>query len=105
MLKLINNKEAIANLNKYMFTPATMKKLAHGPVAVSAAPHALGPASHGPASHALLPVPIVSASLAHALLPVPRPVVSASHAHALLPVPSARSAKPFVPFQKDKLFW
>jgi hypothetical protein len=128
MLKLINNKEAIANLNKYMFTPATMKKLAHGPVAVSvSAPHALlhvsashgpavsathahGPASlaHGPASLALLPVPR-PASLS--LLPVPRPA-----SHALLPVPvvsaslgpaslGARTAKPFVPFQKDKLFW
>lgn len=90
MLKLINNKEAIANLNKYMFTPATMKKLAHGPVAVSvSAPHALlhVSASHGPAS------------LAHALLPVPRP---ASLGPASL---GARTAKPFVPFQKDKLFW
>ena len=64
------------------------------------------------ATHVPVPVPVsVSVSASHAPVPASHmPVsVSATHVPAMpVPVPAMpalRKAKPFIPFQKDKLFW
>ena len=106
MIHFVQNKELLLNMNKYMFTRTNMNKLTEpilssiGPVlgTVTNVPVTNVPVIHAPVIHA----PVTHAPVTHA------PITHAPVTHA--PLINSRekktlSAKPFTPFQKDKLFW
>ena len=125
MIKLIQTKDALARLNKYMFNQANMKKrvsatLVPVPATLVPVPATLVPAKLVPAK--LVPATLVPATLVPATLvpatPVPATPLPVSAtlvpvSATLVPVPATlapiqkpiKSARPFTPFQKDKLFW
>jgi hypothetical protein len=110
MMKLVHNKDALANLNKYTFSAANMKKGYAVPLStqvstpILAAPILAAPIISAPilATSTLAP-PIISAPILAA------PIISAPIlATPILATPittESKSTKPFTPFQKDKLFW
>ena len=122
MIKLLQNKEALANLNKYMFTGLNMKKgydaKFNVPIPSLVVPATLVPATLVPAVAALtLAEPTLVPDVASLTLVVPATLVPATLAEptlvsavaapkrvSALAAPS-RTAKPFIPFQRDKLFW
>ncbi len=83
-MKLIQNKELLGSLNKYMFSAANMKR-GYEVLAVAAAPANI----HAPTADFARYVPPAAA------LAVP----------AALAAPKVYEPKPFVPLQRDKLFW
>jgi len=95
MIKLIQTKDALARLNKYMFNQANMKKR------VSAT---LVPATLVPATLAPVPLPATLVPVSATLAPVPATLVPVPATLAPIQKP-IKSARPFTPFQKDKLFW
>ncbi len=109
-MKLVHNKDALANLNKYTFSAANMKKGYAVPLStqvstpILAAPILAAPIISAPilATSTLAP-PIISAPILAA------PIISAPIlATPILATPittESKSTKPFTPFQKDKLFW
>ena len=112
MIKLIQTKDALARLNKYMFNQANMKKRVSAtlvPVSATPAPVPVS-ATLAPVSATLVSATLVSATLVPAtlvpvsatLVPVPATLVPATLAPIQKPI---KSARPFTPFQKDKLFW
>jgi hypothetical protein len=80
MIKLIQNKEAFVGLNKYMFTAANIKK-------------------GYDATNFSIPTDSLHKSIVAPLSVVPSIVAPST------PRASIRTAKPFIPFQRDKLFW
>jgi len=105
MIKLIQTKDALAGLNKYMFNQANMKKR----VPATLVPLSMPVPMPVPATLAPVPVPATPAPTAPVpALPVPVPALPVPVPATLVPVPiqkPIKSAKPFTPFQKDKLFW
>ena len=89
MIKLIQNKETmrqtLSGMQKYMFNPANMQKLV--PVTNTQVPNVQVPAQLTPMQ---LQIP---AQLTPMQMPAPLTSVK------------KQGAKPFIPFQKDKLFW
>ena len=77
-MKLVQNKDALANLNKYMFSAANMKKGYAVPLSTQVS------------------APTVAPTVAPTLA---APTVAAPTLAA------PKSTNPFTPFQKDKLFW
>ena len=99
-MKLVHNKDALANLNKYTFSAANMKKGYAVPLSTQvSAPILAAPTLAAP----ILAAPTISAPTLAA------PIISAPIlATPILATPittESKSTKPFTPFQKDKLFW
>lgn len=93
MFKLIQSKNMLASLNKYMFTAANIKNgyMIAPMFTLTAKPQE----KNVSAPTILVPPLVVSPLLAPPLLtPAPTPTIV---------VP--KNTKPFTPFQKDKLFW
>jgi hypothetical protein len=105
MMKLVHNKDALANLNKYTFSAANMKKGYAVPLSTQVSVPTL--------AAPIISAPIISAPiLAAPILATPilaTPTISApTLAPPTLATPittEPKSTKPFTPFQKDKLFW
>ena len=130
MIKLLQNKEALANLNKYMFTGLNMKKgydaKFNVPIPSLVVPATLAALTLVPAVAALtLAEPTLVSDVAALTLAEPTlvpdvasltlvpatlvpatlvPAVAAPKRVSAVAAPS-RTAKPFIPFQRDKLFW
>jgi len=100
MMKLVQNKDALANLNKYTFSAANMKKGYAVPLSTQvSAPILSAPILAAPT----LAAPIISApTLAAPTLATP---ILATPILATPITTESKSTKPFTPFQKDKLFW
>jgi len=100
MMKLVHNKDALANLNKYTFSAANMKKGYAVPLSTQvSAPILSAPILAAPT----LAAPIISApTLAAPTLATP---ILATPILATPITTESKSTKPFTPFQKDKLFW
>jgi hypothetical protein len=91
MIKLLQNKEALANLNKYMFSGLNMKKGYDGTKF---------------SIPSTLPSRIISPSFVVPTAIVPTAIVPTAIVPTIVvPKLSTRTAKPFIPFQRDKLFW
>lgn len=122
MFKLIQNKDVLSSLNKYMFTGANMKNgfqsktlpvavepVALEPVAVEPLPVAVEPVAIKPVALEPLAIkplaikPLAIKPLAIKPLAI-KPLVTAIKPVAIKP-PANTESKPFTPFQKDKLFW
>ena len=86
-MKLVQNKDALANLNKYMFSAANMKKGYAVPLSTQVSAPTVAP-TVAP----ILAAPTVAPTVAAPILAAP-----------ILAAP--KSTNPFTPFQKDKLFW
>jgi hypothetical protein len=96
MIKLLQNKEALANLNKYMFSGLNMKKGYDGTkfsIPSTLPSRIISPSFVVPT--AIVPTAIVPTAI------VPTSIVPT----IVVPKLSTRTAKPFIPFQRDKLFW
>ena len=98
MFKLIQNKEMLTRLNKYMFNTANMK---HGfMVAPMLTPNTIPQEKTAPlvvVPQIVVPPIVVPSIVVAPLVVAPHIVVPA------IVVP--KNTKPFTPFQKDKLFW
>jgi hypothetical protein len=98
MMKLVQNKDALANLNKYMFSAANMKKGYAVPLSTQVSAPTVAP---------ILAAPTVAPTLAAPILAAPT-VAAPTLAAPILAAPTLaapKSTNPFTPFQKDKLFW
>ncbi len=84
----------LSGMQKYMFNPANMQKMV--PVTIAQVPNAQVPV---PAQLTPLPIPsqLTPVQVPAPLTPVPIP--------APFTPKQKHGAKPFIPFQKDKLFW
>ncbi len=103
-MKLIQNKELLASMNKYMFrgpvfTSAFKYKDYSSPTLAMASPTLALPAMASPT----LALPAM-ASPTLALPAIVSPTL-ALHSLAMASPIKQKNSKPFVPFQKDKLFW
>ena len=108
MFKLIQNKEMLTRLNKYMFNTANMK---HGfMVAPMLTPNTIPQEKTAPlvvvpqiVAHTIVAPPIVVPPIVVPSIVVAPLVVAPAIVVPAIVVP--KNTKPFTPFQKDKLFW